>query len=867
MKAKEKTRKALSMNGSPRIQLERAPLAEQSSNHVSVVVSVGTSPFPHSRLMQLNSHDIATAAADRVRVLIAEGHELQAETEQQQAAARATLEAQATASARRAAAEARQVEAIYRWATASATRTAQAPSPMRNRASVVTPSPLTFGSAMASPAFRGNGGGRRSSASECGGRRSSASECGGVGAVSDSGKIMPLPGLISPSRAHLAEVAHICRQLESWPIDAPREPRLDRLLRRLHALRREVANGPDETSEVDCGREPHLPKENAFREGIDKLGGEDLSKERLSNLFGGGTPLENGASEPEPAAPKTPFTPQVRLPSSGMLDAKDGEPPVRSMLPLLAELAVAAAAAAAVSPMADDPIVRAAVRATELAVLQTALGSRHSLSLSNEPSPSGETLRASIDASTTLGAPIFGNSTTLCMPRSNASEGSVGSGLAVSNEAEALAQAGRVAHAVCQLHCALRSPRALDGCVDQRVSMTVTSGCTMLPEAEETSNHALETALLPEAAGRSKTHPADDGPSFVQTGEPNGLALAARTMQERLAQVETLCARQAEQLEALREQATAQLCSQIEAAAADATVLAQPSASSQPLDVFTLFDVDRTGRITLANLRHVATMLGMPVDDHTLQRMISKADVNGDGSVSRCEFARLFESPAANPNLDSSDLFDPAAATVDGAAVLCTPPALRESDSLHAGVSSAAGTAGARDDAMRSACLLPPWVPLALPALLLLLLSSMWLLCWLGSRWIWRSLGSPNEVLPSAAVGEVGNPSLGLEPRPPFALQRPLAWVMSVAGSKLARLGRELNKASWARMLQTRCSVSWAHDGAAVAAESERQRIAHFLRQLGALDGWPRGMDRMPAEQPPIRLSQAILEMYGRRLE
>ena len=345
--------------------------------------------------------------------------------------------------------------------------------------------------------------------------------------------------------------------------------------------------------------------------------------------------------------------------------------------------------------------------------------------------------------------------------------------------------------------------------------------------------------------------------------------------------METLCARQAEQLEALREQATVQLCSQIEAAAADATALAQPSASShsssqtlaqpsassQTLDVFALFDVNRTGRITLANLRQVATMLGMPVENHTLQRMISKADVNGDGSVSRGEFARLFESPAVN--LDNSDLCDPAAATVHGAAVLCTPPAIRESESSHAGVSSAAGTAGAREDAMRSASLLPRWLPLVLPALLLLLLSSMWLLCWLGSRWIGRSLGSPEEVVPSAAVGEVGNPSLGLELRQPSPLQRPLAWAMSIAGSKLARIGRELNKASWARMLQTRLqmrSISSARDGAA-AAENEQQRLAHFLRQLGGLDGWPRGMDRMPAEQPPIRLSQAILEMYGRRLE
>jgi hypothetical protein len=338
-------------------------------------------------------------------------------------------------------------------------------------------------------------------------------------------------------------------------------------------------------------------------------------------------------------------------------------------------------------------------------------------------------------------------------------------------------------------------------------------------------------------------------------------------MQESLAQVETLCARQAEQLEALREQATVQLCLQIEAAAADATALAQPSASSQTLDVFALFDVNCTGRITLANLRQVATMLGIPVENHTLQRMISKADVNGDGSVSRGEFARLFESPAGN--LDNSDLCDPAAATVHGAAVLCTPPAIRESDSSHAGVSSAAGTAGAREDAMRSASLLPRWLPLVLPALLLLLLSSMWLLCWLGSRWIGRSLGSLEEVVPSAAVGEVGNPSLGLELRQPSPLQRPLAWAMSIAGSKLARIGRELNKASWARMLQTRLqmrSISSARDGAA-AAENEQQRLAHFLRQLGGLDGWPRGMDRMPAEQPPIRLSQAILEMYGRRLE
>mmetsp|Transcript_33523 Transcript_33523/g.107777 ORF Transcript_33523/g.107777 Transcript_33523/m.107777 type:complete len:161 (-) Transcript_33523:307-789(-) len=57
--------------------------------------------------------------------------------------------------------------------------------------------------------------------------------------------------------------------------------------------------------------------------------------------------------------------------------------------------------------------------------------------------------------------------------------------------------------------------------------------------------------------------------------------------------------------------------------------------------VFKLFDDDETGKITFHNLKRVARELGENMTDDELREMINRADVDGDGEVSREEFVRI----------------------------------------------------------------------------------------------------------------------------------------------------------------------------------------------------------------------------------
>eukprot|EP01015_Nassula_variabilis_P024256 TRINITY_DN4617_c0_g1_i5.p1 TRINITY_DN4617_c0_g1~~TRINITY_DN4617_c0_g1_i5.p1 ORF type:complete len:209 (-),score=88.32 TRINITY_DN4617_c0_g1_i5:103-729(-) len=57
--------------------------------------------------------------------------------------------------------------------------------------------------------------------------------------------------------------------------------------------------------------------------------------------------------------------------------------------------------------------------------------------------------------------------------------------------------------------------------------------------------------------------------------------------------------------------------------------------------VFKLFDEDRSGQISLKNLRRVARELGETMDDNELQEMIERADQNGDGVINFEEFYNI----------------------------------------------------------------------------------------------------------------------------------------------------------------------------------------------------------------------------------
>jgi Ca2+-binding EF-hand superfamily protein len=54
--------------------------------------------------------------------------------------------------------------------------------------------------------------------------------------------------------------------------------------------------------------------------------------------------------------------------------------------------------------------------------------------------------------------------------------------------------------------------------------------------------------------------------------------------------------------------------------------------------VFSFFDLDRTGFISIKNLKSIVKELGENIDEHELQEMIEKADADNDGLVSEEEF-------------------------------------------------------------------------------------------------------------------------------------------------------------------------------------------------------------------------------------
>jgi Ca2+-binding EF-hand superfamily protein len=57
--------------------------------------------------------------------------------------------------------------------------------------------------------------------------------------------------------------------------------------------------------------------------------------------------------------------------------------------------------------------------------------------------------------------------------------------------------------------------------------------------------------------------------------------------------------------------------------------------------VFSFFDLDRTGFISIKNLKSIVKELGENIDEHELQEMIQKADQDQDGQVSEEEFYNI----------------------------------------------------------------------------------------------------------------------------------------------------------------------------------------------------------------------------------
>jgi len=62
------------------------------------------------------------------------------------------------------------------------------------------------------------------------------------------------------------------------------------------------------------------------------------------------------------------------------------------------------------------------------------------------------------------------------------------------------------------------------------------------------------------------------------------------------------------------------------------------------LKAFELFDEDRTGRISLRNMRRICRELGESLADEELQAMIDEFDGDGDGQISFVEFAAIMRS-------------------------------------------------------------------------------------------------------------------------------------------------------------------------------------------------------------------------------
>jgi centrin-1 len=64
--------------------------------------------------------------------------------------------------------------------------------------------------------------------------------------------------------------------------------------------------------------------------------------------------------------------------------------------------------------------------------------------------------------------------------------------------------------------------------------------------------------------------------------------------------------------------------------------------------IFALYDDERTGYISIKNLRRVAQELGEDISEAELQELITRADLDNDGLVSEDEFYTIITRPLKN---------------------------------------------------------------------------------------------------------------------------------------------------------------------------------------------------------------------------
>ncbi|CAG9328788.1 unnamed protein product [Blepharisma stoltei] len=72
------------------------------------------------------------------------------------------------------------------------------------------------------------------------------------------------------------------------------------------------------------------------------------------------------------------------------------------------------------------------------------------------------------------------------------------------------------------------------------------------------------------------------------------------------------------------------------------------------LNIFRLFDEDKTGKISFRNLKRVSNELGETLSDEELHEMIEEADTDGDGLITFDDFYRIMKKRGNEP-LDDID--------------------------------------------------------------------------------------------------------------------------------------------------------------------------------------------------------------------